>query len=167
MIAVPAFGVRRGTKSYTFENPMTATRPRLLLVEDEATISVALGRLLDRWGFDTIAARTVDEARALLGCVAVDLVVIDFRLPDMRGDDFLSLLQEEYPELARRSLFITGDYGEQALSAIEATGRPYLLKPFELGIFVHELRTLIDPLGGPKANGRATSSTRDSDISAA
>lgn len=146
---------------------MTVTRPRLLLVEDEATISVALGRLLDRWGFDTIAARTVAEARALLGCVAVDIVVIDFRLPDMRGDDFLSLLQEEYPELARRSLFITGDYGEQALSAIESTGRPYLLKPFELGIFVHELRTLIDPLEGPRTNGRSTSPTRDSDISAA
>ena len=167
MIAVPAFGVRRFTSSHTFAELMTATRPRLLLIEDEATISVALGRLLDRWGFDTIAARTVAEARALLGCVAVDLVVIDFRLPDMRGDDFLALLQEEYPDLARRSLFITGDYGEQALSAIEATGRPYLLKPFELGIFVHELRTLIDPLEGPKTNGRSTSQTRDSDISAA
>lgn len=167
MIAVPAFGVRRCTSSHTSAELMTATRPRLLLIEDEATISVALGRLLDRWGFDTVAARTVAEARALLGCVAVDLVVIDFRLPDMRGDDFLALLREEYPDLARRSLFITGDYGEQALSAIEATGRPYLLKPFELGIFVHELRTLIDPLEGPKTNGRSTSQTRDSDISAA
>ena len=167
MKAVPAFGVRRCRSSYTLTLPMTATRPRLLLIEDEATISVALGRLLDRWGFDTIAARTVAEARALLECVAVDLIVIDFRLPDMRGDDFLAVLQEEYPELARRSLFITGDYGEQALSAIEATGRPYLLKPFELGIFVHELRTLIDPLEGPKTNGRSTSPTRNSDISAA
>jgi DNA-binding response OmpR family regulator len=146
---------------------MTATRPRLLLIEDEATISVALGRLLDRWGFDTLAARTVAEARALLGCVVVDIVVIDFRLPDMRGDDFLAWLQQEYPELAKRSLFITGDYGDQALNAIEATGRPYLLKPFELGIFVHELRALLDPVGGPKTNGRSTSQPRSSDISAA
>ena len=79
--------------------PMTPNRPRLLLIEDEATISVALGRLLDRWGFDTIAARTVVEARALLGCVAVDLVVIDFRLPDMRGDDFLTRSEEHTSEL--------------------------------------------------------------------
>jgi len=145
---------------------MTDTRPRLLLVEDEATISVALGRLLDRWGFDTLAARTVSEAQALLACVPVDLVVVDFRLPDMRGDDFLSWLQQEYPELAQRSLFITGDYGETALAAIEATGRPYLLKPFELGIFVHELRALLDPAGGPKTNGRSAVSAR-TDISAA
>jgi DNA-binding response OmpR family regulator len=145
---------------------MADPRPRILLVEDEATISVALGRLLDRWGFDTLAARTVAESRALLGEVNVDVVVIDFRLPDVRGDDFLLWLQREHPDLAKRSLFITGDYGEQALDAIDATGRPYLLKPFELGIFVHELRALLDPLGGPKSNGHSTVQTQ-SDISAA
>jgi two-component system aerobic respiration control protein ArcA len=146
---------------------MSDLRPRILLIEDEATISVALGRLLDRWGFDTIAARTAAEARALLSCVTVDLVVIDFRLPDVRGDELLTWLNEEYSELAKRSLFITGDYGEQALSAIEATGRPYLLKPFELGIFVHELRTMLDPFEGPKTNGRGATESRSSDISAA
>lgn len=145
---------------------MPDPRPRLLLLEDEATISVALGRLLDRWGFDTLAARTVAEARAVLSCVAIDLVVIDFRLPDVRGDDFLAWLHQEYPELARRSLFITGDYGEQALGAIEASGRPYLLKPFELGIFVHELRSLLDPAGGPATNGRGVAQSQ-SDITAA
>src|SRR5438067_12727898 len=99
---------------------MPDPRPRLLLIEDEATISVALGRLLDRWGFDTLAARTVADARALLSAVALDLVVIDFRLPDVRGDDFLHLLQQEYLELARRSLFITGSYGYRAPAAIAA-----------------------------------------------
>lgn len=145
---------------------MVAPRPRMLLIEDEATIAVALGRLLDRWGFDTVAARTVAEARAFLASVQVDLVVIDFRLPDVRGDDFLFWLQQEYPDLAKRSLFITGDYADEALTAIEATGRPYLLKPFELGIFVHELRALLDPLEGPHTNGRGAIHPR-SDISAA
>jgi DNA-binding response OmpR family regulator len=146
--------------------PMTPNRPRLLLVEDEATISVALGRLLDRWGFDTLAARTAEEAQALLRGVEVDLVVIDFRLPDLRGDEFLQWLAQNYPELAKRSLFITGDFGEQALVAIEATGRPYLLKPFELGIFVHELRSLLDPLQGPGSNGHSATH-KSADASAA
>lgn len=145
---------------------MGQQRPRLLLIEDEPTISVALGRLLDRWGFDTVAARTVAEARAFLASVPVDLIVIDFRLPDVRGDDFYYWLEQEYPDLAKRSLFITGDYGEQALNAVERTARPYLLKPFELGIFVHELRALLDPLEGPKSNGHGALEPR-SDISAA
>jgi len=142
-------------------------RPRLLLVEDEATISVALGRLLDRWGFDTLAARTAEEARALLAGVEVDIVVIDFRLPDLRGDEFFRWLQADYPNLGQRSLFITGDFSEQALVAIEATRRPYLLKPFELGIFVHELRSLLDPLQGPGSNGHRADDHPSADASAA
>ena len=131
---------------------MVPQRPLLLLVEDEPTISVALGRLLDRWEFDTVAARTGEEAQAILASTEVDLVVIDFRLPDIRGDDLFRWVDREYPELAQRTLFITGDFGEQALLAIEATGRPSLLKPFELGIFVHELRSLLEPVG-PGSNG--------------
>ena len=162
--AVPAFSVTLSASPSP--SRMSQPRPRLLLIEDEATISVALGRLLDRWGFDTVAARTVAEARAFLATVPVDLVVIDFRLPDVRGDDFVYWLQQEYPDLAKRSLFITGDYSDQALEAIEATKRPYLLKPFELGIFVHELRSLLDPLEGPRTNGRGAAHPR-TDISAA
>ena len=154
LTAVPASPCHEKLRSLSM--PTSTARPRLLLVEDEATISVALGRLLDRWGFDTLAARTAEEAQALLRGVEVDIVVIDFRLPDMRGDDFLQWLGETYPELSRKSLFITGDYGEQALDSIDATGRPYLLKPFELGIFVHELRSLLDPLQGPGTNGHST-----------
>jgi DNA-binding response OmpR family regulator len=131
---------------------LVARRPLLLLVEDEPTISVALGRLLDRWDFDTVPARTAEEAQTILASTEVDLIVIDFRLPDMRGDELYRWIGREYPALERRTMFITGDFGEQALIAIEATGRPSLLKPFELGIFVHELRSLLDPLG-PGSNG--------------
>ena len=135
--------------------PSPTNRPRLLLVEDEATISVALGRLLDRWGFDTIATRTASEAQLLLRSEAVDLIVIDFRLPDVRGDELYLWLEDHHPDLAKRTLFITGDYGDQAIDAIEATGCRSLLKPFELGIFVHELRSLLDPLTGPETNGHS------------
>lgn len=113
-----------------------------------------------------MAARTATEAQALLRGVDVDLVVIDFRLPDVRGDEFLQWLAMENSELAKRSLFITGDFGEQALQAIETTGRPYLLKPFELGIFVHELRSLLDPLRGPESNGHRADQ-KSADASAA
>ena len=132
---------------------MAPSRARLLLVEDEPTISVAMARLLDRWGFDTVSACTGAEASAILAQTGVDLVVIDLRLPDMRGDEVFHRLCREHPELASRTLFMTGDFGEQALGAIEKTGRPYLLKPFELGIFVHELRVLLNPVKGPESNG--------------
>lgn len=147
---------------------MAAPRPRLLLVEDEATISVALGRLLDRWGFDTIAARTGTEARAILADTHVDLVVIDLRLPDIRGDDLFRRVVRDHPDLLPRVLFITGDFAEEGLAAIERTGRPYLLKPFELGIFVHELRSLLESVIAASNGGAGSSDSESSpDVSAA
>jgi DNA-binding response OmpR family regulator len=112
-----------------------------------------MARLLDRWGFDTVPARTGAEASAILAQTGVDLVVIDLRLPDMRGDEVFHRLCREHPDLESRTLFMTGDFGEQAIGAIEQTGRPYLLKPFELGLFVHELRGLLNPVTAPEASG--------------
>jgi hypothetical protein len=40
------------------------------------------------------------------------------------------------------------------------------LKPFELGIFVHELRSLLDPLQGPESNGHRAAE-KSADASAA
>lgn len=145
---------------------MPSSRARLLLVEDEPTIAVALARLLDRWDFDTVSARTGAEASAILAQTPVDLVVIDLRLPDMRGDEVYRCVCRDHPDLAQRTLFMTGDFSEQALAAIEETGRPYLLKPFELGIFVHELRTLLDPLKGPESNGHGSEDS-SADVTAA
>ena len=145
---------------------MSSQRPLLLLVEDEPTIVTALARLLDRWGFDTVPARTAAEAATVLAGTTVDLVVIDYRLPDERGDQLHARLAQDHPQLARRTLFITGDFAEPALVAIEATGCPYLLKPFELGIFVHELRALLDTSAPPETDARADAARR-SDASAA
>lgn len=140
---------------------MAESRPLILLVEDEPTITTAFSRLLERWGFDTVPARTAAEARTVLAGTPVELVVLDFKLPDMRGDDLYIQLAHEYPRLERRTLFITGDVSEPTLQAIEATSCPYLLKPFELGILVHELRALLEPVDEP------AQTERRADVSAA
>ena len=138
-----------------------SARPLILLVEDEPAITTALARLLDRWGFDVVAARTAVEAWAVLAGTPADLLIVDYKLPDVRGNDLYVQLVHEYPRLERRTLFITGDLAEPSLQAIEATHCPYLLKPFELGILVHELRALLDPLDQPASSERRT------DVSAA
>ena len=63
---------------------MAPSRARLLLVEDEPTISVAMARLLDRWGFDTVPACSGAEASAILAQTGVDLVVIDCSFISLR-----------------------------------------------------------------------------------
>jgi DNA-binding NtrC family response regulator len=61
-----------------------------------------------------------------------DLLVIDLRIPDMRGDVIYHLATSLQPQLRRQTLFITGDVTEQAAELIDACDCPLLMKPFDL-----------------------------------
>jgi DNA-binding response OmpR family regulator len=65
-------------------SPSLAGR-RLLLVEDEESISEPFCRALAREGFEPVVASTLAEARACLKEREPDLVLLDLRLPDGDG----------------------------------------------------------------------------------
>ncbi|MEA2495609.1 MAG: two-component system, OmpR family, response regulator RegX3, partial [Thermoleophilaceae bacterium] len=62
-------------------------RPRILLVEDEESISEPFSRALAREGFDPVVARTAAEALELAERVDPELVLLDLMLPDGDGRD--------------------------------------------------------------------------------
>ncbi len=84
------------------------SRPRVLLVDDEAGIRKALKRALARRS-DVITAASGEEAIQLLaGGAAFDLVISDLLLPGKNGIDIYACIEEKRPELLRRVLFLTG-----------------------------------------------------------
>ena len=105
---------------------------RVLVVDDEPAICKALTMALSRAGFDTVAAQTGDAALAILRSERVDVLVLDLRIPDTRGDVIFELAAAIHPHLRTRTLFLTGDIGERALRLIAACKCPSLRKPFEL-----------------------------------
>ncbi|MBW9275474.1 MAG: response regulator, partial [Candidatus Thiodiazotropha sp. (ex. Lucinisca nassula)] len=53
------------------------------------------------------------------------------RMPDMDGPALWRILQENYPVLAARTAFITGDTLSASISPfLRETARPWLEKPF-------------------------------------
>jgi CheY-like chemotaxis protein/signal transduction histidine kinase len=64
-------------------------RKRLLIVEDNASESLSIAQLLGHDDLDIIAAETGAGAFAILHEQPVDCIVLDLRLPDMSGFDFL------------------------------------------------------------------------------
>ena len=105
--------------------------PRLLLVDDDAAVAHVLSIWLRRWGYDVVTAGSGQEAEQLLD-ERFDALVLDLRLPGMRGDAFYFLAIARQPWLTSRALFLTGDISEQAEQIIAATGCPLLRKPFPL-----------------------------------
>lgn len=66
---------------------------RLLIVDDDDLFRRTLGRALTQRGFDVGEAASADEAREFLGREPVDVVVLDYQLPDGNGLDLLPELR--------------------------------------------------------------------------
>jgi DNA-binding response OmpR family regulator len=73
---------------------------RMLIVDDEESITFAVGRYFTRLGFEVESARTLGQAQGLLRRVKYDIVLVDLRLSDAHrneGFDVLSLVRESSP----------------------------------------------------------------------
>jgi PAS domain S-box-containing protein len=105
---------------------------RILVVEDETEIADMLAEMLRRDGHDVLVAQSGREALALLELEHVDLVVTDLHMPDLGGPELHRALVEQWPELARCMMFMTGDVLAADLTGfLSRTGLPVLEKPID------------------------------------
>lgn len=111
---------------------MVGQLTHVLLVDDEPAICKALSLALTRAGFRVSAALSGESAMSIVRGGHVDVLVVDLRIPDMRGDSLFELAAAMQPHLRTRTLFTTGDITERAQELIEACRCPLLRKPFDL-----------------------------------
>ena len=119
---------------------------RILVVEDEPTISQVCQRTLTAEGFDVDIAVNGAIAQDMLDEKRYDLCIIDIRTPIMNGKELYQHIQEEHPEFTDKVIFTTGDVLDEKLeSLLKGAKKPYLPKPFS----PDELRTVVrEMLGG-------------------
>jgi len=81
----------------------------ILLVDDEASIARALARLLHRDGHTVETAANGRQALAKLQERSYDLIMSDWRMPELDGPSFYRALEQHYPHLCQRTIVLTGD----------------------------------------------------------
>jgi DNA-binding response OmpR family regulator len=118
-------------------------RGRVLVVDDEPSICLALELALRRAGFAVVAAHSGEAAEARLRAEAFDAMVVDLRIPDVRGDVLFHQAVALQPHLKTQTLFFTGDVTARAQRIIEACGCPMVRKPFDLGDVIDALCALM------------------------
>ena len=101
----------------------------VLVVEDDETLNELLVGQLRRMGFEANGARSMAEARALIGAGHPDLALLDSRLPDAIGTDAIVWLREHCPVIV---LTAFGSV-ELAVQAVQAGASDYLTKPVSPG----------------------------------
>jgi CheY-like chemotaxis protein len=119
----------------------------ILLVDDALAVRGLARRVLEGEGYDVLEASSAEEALALAAeGHEIDLLLTDYRLPEMRGPELARQLTRRLPDLI--TIYMSG-YGEEALEGEELVpGSTFIQKPFspvELGMRV---RTLLDADGG-------------------
>ena len=135
---VPGSPVDKSPRAPHLESPGKETsahqRPlvRVLIVDDEPSICKALLMLLSRSGYEAIAAQSGDSALSIIRNEHVDVMLIDLRIPDMRGDVIFEVAAGHQPHLRYQTLFMTGDITERAHKLIAACKCNFLRKPFDL-----------------------------------
>jgi len=123
-------------------SPVAPQRPlRVLIADDEPTLRLAISLFLGRRGHLVTQAGDAYEALRLAHEQEFDVALVDARMPG----DGLQLLEhlEAMPGLRGRTALMTGDLGRARTSQGITTGRPYLLKPFDMA----EAVSLIEKLG--------------------
>jgi two-component system, NtrC family, response regulator AtoC len=106
----------------------------ILLADDEEKILKTLGRALRDDGHEVITASNARDAARLLSERSVDLLIIDFLMPDRTGLDVIRDLAAGTPEAERPAIVMMTAHGsiESAVEAMKLGARDYLQKPFEV-----------------------------------
>ena len=108
----------------------------ILVVDDEASVRVALQRYLAARGHDVETTASGQDALGLLRAGEYDAVIVDMRMPDLSGEQLFEELRAADREHAERVIFTTGDLvSEQMRRFLDSSGRPCVPKPFEFSSF--------------------------------
>ncbi|AZE93255.1 Response regulator [Pseudomonas orientalis] len=83
-----------------------ATKPAVLLVDDEESILNSLRRLLRSQPYDVVLATSGAQALEIMATRPIDLVMSDARMPGMDGATLLAEVHRVYPDTRR--ILLTG-----------------------------------------------------------
>jgi PAS domain S-box-containing protein len=100
---------------------------RLFLVEDDDATAVLIRKSLERVGHHVTRCRSAADALIVLGHSTFDVVLLDQRLPDMAGLDFLEALAREGIDTPALMVTASGDE-ELATRVLQAGALDYIVK---------------------------------------
>lgn len=118
---------------------------RVLVVDDEREVVSMIRDMLDSAGFDVTTADSGAAALGMLDCARFDVVVSDFRMPNMDGETFWREIASRDPVLAQRTLFVTGDtLSASVREFLDASNCASLEKPFSRNALLQMVVSMLD-----------------------
>jgi len=104
---------------------------RVLIIEDESLIRWSLRQKFQQRGYEVTEAENGEAALQALASGVYDLIMLDYKLPDMTGLDILRQMRETDSDVV--VIMITAYSNiEDAVEAIKLGAYDYVPKPFQM-----------------------------------
>ncbi|MEO8900062.1 MAG: sigma-54 dependent transcriptional regulator [Polyangiaceae bacterium] len=140
------------------------SKPRILVVDDEASARSGLTKLLEQEGYPVDSAADGLLALEQIAERAPALIVTDLKMPNMDGLQLITRVREQYPGIP---IVVATAFGEvsSAVQAMRAGAEDYLTKPIEFDalLLIVERSLERSQLAAEAENLRRQLRTRDHD----
>jgi DNA-binding response OmpR family regulator len=141
------------------------TAARVLIVDDEPAIQMAIRDELLFEGFDVEVAATGPQGVALARATQPDVLLLDHMLPGHNGFDVCRTLRKERPDLWIIMLTVRGQESDR-VTGFECGADDYVTKPFSLRELVGRIKVGLRRSTASPAAGRVKFGDVDVDLAA-
>ena len=115
---------------------------KVLLVEDDSTLSFIIEDALVREGFDVITASDGEDGLRKFGTDGPDIVVADVMMPKLDGFSMVKLIRAQSPAVP--VLFLTARTSiDDLLHGFELGANDYIRKPFQIAELLVRIKALL------------------------
>ncbi len=123
----------------------TSLKESILIVDDAPDTLEVLDRNLTSQGYRVFTARAVSEATRILDQARIDLVITDYKMPQVDGLDLIQYVHDNYKDTV--IMMITGYPSiSGAVKAIQHGAIDYLEKPFTETELLEAVRRALEKL---------------------
>jgi two-component system phosphate regulon sensor histidine kinase PhoR len=112
-----------------------SAKVRILVADDEKAIRDGCHRVLTGQGYEVLAAENGQAALDTLAKEAIDILLLDLKMPIMGGEEVLEIVRTNYPDIP--VIIITG-HGtvDTAVECMKRGAYDFITKPFQLNQFL-------------------------------
>ena len=129
--------------SSTVEDQRPGGCIRVLIVDDEPCVGDLMEEMLTLLGYEVSKSSSPISALKILEKHRFNVVISDFRMPQMNGDQFYAEAIAKKPELIGRFVFLTGDLvNEETQSFLQKNRCASLEKPFQFAAVEQIIATI-------------------------
>ena len=120
----------------------TGTSQKILIIEDEGEMCLVLNILLSDENIELDHVKNLSAAEEYLSNEVPSLIILDNKLPDGYGVDYIAYVKKKYPSI--KIIMITGFDASAKDVAMENGANLFLEKPFTKQEFLAAIKSLLN-----------------------